>query len=258
MDATAEGILGYVAVGHGPRHVMVLHGWFGDSMVYEPMLPYLDSDAATYVFADFRGYGRSRDLAGQYTIDEMVGDLVALADTLGWPRFDVIGHSMGGKVAQVLAARHPTRIRCAIGLTPVPASRLDVDVATWKLFERAVENDKYRHALVHYSTGCFLPERWVNEIVWHSRRTCDASVFGAYLMSWARDDLTADVRGCTVPMLLLVGRNDPAQTPQAMRGTCMEWFANARVAVLEGCGHYPMQEIPIRLARVIEDFLGEH
>nr|WP_255347257.1 alpha/beta fold hydrolase [Serratia sp. FS14] len=74
------------------------------------MIPYLDVASFTYVFADFRGYGASRELTGAYTTDEMVGDVVALADALGWRRFDVVGHSMGGE-DRATDRRAPSRAR---------------------------------------------------------------------------------------------------------------------------------------------------
>ncbi|WP_198398917.1 alpha/beta fold hydrolase [Burkholderia pseudomallei] len=250
-------MLGCTLVGEGLQKVIMLHGWFGGHEVYEPMSRYLDPEAFTYAFADFRGYGKSRGIAGNYTMHEMVDDVFELADALGWRHFHVTGHSMGGKVAQLVAARDAVRVSSAIALTPVPASGIDVDAKTWQLFERAVQDDTYRRGLVDFSTGGRLPARWVDRIVRESRTSCDQGVFGAYLLSWAKDDCSDNVRGCKVPLLFLVGQHDPAQTEPVMRSTCMTWFENARVAVLEGSGHYPMQEVPAYLVAVMERYFHE-
>src|SRR5689334_6159547 len=58
--------LGHVVVGNGPEPVLVLHEWLGDHANYDAVLPNLSPAAARYVFADLRGYGLSRDLAGSY------------------------------------------------------------------------------------------------------------------------------------------------------------------------------------------------
>ncbi|CAI1645507.1 alpha/beta fold hydrolase [Serratia proteamaculans] len=242
-------------IGQGTRCVVMLPGWFGDHNVYQPMFPYLDTEAFTYVLVDFRGYGQSRDIAGSYTTNEMVADVVNLMDSLGWHRFDVVGHSMGGKIAQIIAARHSERVRSAVGLTPVPASGLDVEQQVWRIFEQAVEDDTCRHSLIDFSTHHRLPRRWVSDTVQQSRAACAPPVFEAYLRSWALEDCSIETYGCTVPLLLLIGQHDPAQTLPMMDNTCLKWFVNVEMELLEGCGHYPMQEIPLYLAGAIERFL---
>ncbi|BEN39862.1 alpha/beta hydrolase [Serratia nevei] len=249
-------LLGHRLQGRGDRGVIVLHGWFGDHTVYEPMMAYLDAASFTYAFADFRGYGASREQTGTYNTDEMVGDIVALADALNWRSFDVVGHSMGGKIAQLIAARHPERVRSAIGLTPVPASGLEVDAEAWRLFERATTDDEHRRMLVDFSTGGRLPPCWVDMIVQRSRAACDQTVFAHYLQSWAKDNRSAETHGCPVPLLLLIGQHDPAQTRPIMEHTCLAWFDNVQLVVLEGSGHYPMQETPVYLTQVIERYLS--
>jgi 3-oxoadipate enol-lactonase len=64
------------------------------------MWPYLDSNAFTYVFADIRGYGESRDIKGEFTAKEVAKDIITLANHLDWDQFNLIGHSMTGMVVQ--------------------------------------------------------------------------------------------------------------------------------------------------------------
>lgn len=83
-------------VGQGPHSVLVLHGWFGDAHAFEPIEPWLSRDHFSYIFMDCRGYGGMRDVAGQYSIDEIARDALSLADALQLETFSVAGHSMGG------------------------------------------------------------------------------------------------------------------------------------------------------------------
>ncbi|MDP3085608.1 MAG: alpha/beta fold hydrolase, partial [Rubrivivax sp.] len=87
------------SIGHGAHKVLVLHGWFGDHGVWAPTFALLDGERFEYVFMDYRGYGASRTVPGAYTMDEIAADALALADQLGWQRFSVVGHSMGGMAA---------------------------------------------------------------------------------------------------------------------------------------------------------------
>ena len=91
-----------VTVGSGEHHVLALHGWFGSARGWGSLPDYLDGSAYTYVSGvDPRGYGGpGLAVAGEYTMEEAAADAIALADDLGWDRFSLIGHSMGGKAVQ--------------------------------------------------------------------------------------------------------------------------------------------------------------
>ena len=108
--------------GTGSEHVLVLHDWNGDHTNYDPMLEYLDRATFTYAFADLRGYGKSQHLLGEYTVQEISRDCLRLADTLGWQRFHVLGHSMTGMAVQRIAADAPARIKSAIAVCPMSAA----------------------------------------------------------------------------------------------------------------------------------------
>jgi pimeloyl-ACP methyl ester carboxylesterase len=75
--------------------------------------------------------GRSRDIAGDFTIEEVAQDAIATADHLGWDDFHIIGHSMGGKAAQKVAIDGGARIKSTIAVTPVPAPPMLVDSDTF-------------------------------------------------------------------------------------------------------------------------------
>lgn len=86
---------------------------------------------------DLRGYGEARDAGGSYTTAEGAEDVLALADRLGWERFSLIGHSMGGSVIQRALAAAPERVRRIAGVSPVPASGLPLPPEQWELFAAA-------------------------------------------------------------------------------------------------------------------------
>jgi pimeloyl-ACP methyl ester carboxylesterase len=100
-------LIGHELIGRGPTRVVVLHGWLGDHAIWAPTYPFLDRDAFTYAFVDYRGYGASRALAGAHTMQEIAADAIALADHLGWRDFAAVGHSMGG-----MASRRCPRAAC--------------------------------------------------------------------------------------------------------------------------------------------------
>src|SRR5260370_988728 len=114
-------------IGDGDAKVAVIHGWLGDHGAFEPMFDHLDVKRFTYAFVDIRGYGNSRNAVGDYTMAEIAADTIALADTLGWGNFHVVGHSLGGKAAQKVATDAGKRANSVVRITPVPAYAMPAD-----------------------------------------------------------------------------------------------------------------------------------
>lgn len=250
--------IGYTTYGSGKEGVMVLHGWFGDHTVFAPMIPYLDTDTFTYAFMDYRGYGKSRDIKGNHTMQEIALDAIELADKLGWDHFHVIGHSMGGMALIRLAVNHPDRIKSGVALNPVPASGVPLDADSQALFDGAVNSDENRRAILDFTTGNRLSRQWLDYRVESSRKTTNIDAYADYLVVWTKTNFAEESKGLETPLLVCPGEHDGALTEEVMKQTYMEWYPNATLSVLPNCGHYPMQEIPVYLATTMENFMREH
>lgn len=244
-----------VTIGGGPAKVLALHGWFGSAEGWGPMVDVLDGDAFTYAFMDYRGYGGCKHLAGDYTLEEIAGDALATADRLGWDRFHLLGHSMGGAAIQHVLAQAPARVRSLTGVTPVPANGVPFDPETWKLFASAAADAQARRAILDFSTGTRLSRRWLDQMLAHSWDRSTPAAFGAYLDSWAKTDISGRVAGARVPVHVVVGEHDAGLSEAAMRPTWMRWYPDATLTVMANAGHYPMFETPVALATSIEDFI---
>ena len=243
-------------VGQGPRHVIVVHGWFGSAHAWEPFAKVVDTQRFTYAFMDNRGYGARRGEGGPFTVETVAQDVLQLADQLGWKQFDLMGHSMGGKVIQQVLRLAPERVRSLIAVTPVPASGVPFDDATWALFESAAASPEARAGIINHSTGNRLSAHWVQQIAQHSLDNSTQEAFAAYLPSWARGDLSAGLQGLKQPTLVLVGEHDPGLTAEVMQATYLSLYPNAQLQTLANAGHYPMDETPVALATAVEAFLA--
>ncbi len=248
----------HVSIGSGDDHVLVVHGWFGSARSWGSLPDFLDRSAYTYSFMDLRGYGARKQVPGEFTIAEAAGDALVLADELGWDRFSLIGHSMGGKIAHQVLLAAPDRVNKLIGLNPVPASGVPMDEETWALFSGAPGNAGNRAAIIDFTTGSKLTATFINYVVQHSLENSTVEAFAAYLPAWARSDFSDQVKTDTsTPVKLIVGVNDPAMSADMMEQTWLAFFPEAEMTILPDAGHYPMFEAPVSLATSIEEFLGQ-
>jgi pimeloyl-ACP methyl ester carboxylesterase len=243
-------------VGEGPQRVLTLHGWFGSSRGWGWLPELIDPDRFTYAFPDYRGYGDRRDVAGAYTIAEISEDVLAVADDLGWDRFSVIGHSMGGSAAQRVLADAPDRVERLVGISAVPAGGVPFDDQGWVLFDGAAASPANRRAIIDLTTGGRLSARWLDAMVQFSIEHSTVEAFGAYLSAWAHTDFVEEIDGNPVPTLVIAGEHDPALGARTMEQTWMRHYPNAHLEVVPNAGHYAMYETPVHLATLLERFLG--
>lgn len=247
--------LGFETIGEGDSKVIVLHGWFGDETFMNPMRGALSLREFTYVFPALRGYGASKHLAGACTVEEVASDVLALADALGIERFSLVGHSMGGKFMQRVAADAPGRVTNMAGITPVPAAAIPFDEPTWALFDGAAGSLDNRRAIIDHSTGSRHSKAWVDTMAGRSEATSTREAFAAYLRAWAKTDFHADVIGSQTPIKLFVGERDAAITADVMKATFLQWYKRTDLEVIANAGHYPMDETPVALATSLEAWL---
>ena len=94
----------------GDLPLIAVHGWLDNAGSFDLLAPRLAGchtlalDAAGHGFSDFR----SRDSG--YNIWQDVGEIAAVADQAGWPRFRFVGHSRGAAIGMLLAGTFPDRV----------------------------------------------------------------------------------------------------------------------------------------------------
>jgi esterase len=207
------------------------------------------------VLFDYRGYGRSRHLSGAYSFEESARDALQLADNLGWQRFSLLGHSMGGIAIQRVLLAAPERIERMVAVTAVPACSSRMDAQRLAMFESAVTDVSKREFVINFSTGGRLPKAWVEKMAKRSLAGSMPEAFAGYLKEWATCDFSELVRDNPVPVKVLTGEFDPTLTPDLMQRTWLTWYPNASSSALSNSGHYPMYEVPLALAATIQEFL---
>jgi pimeloyl-ACP methyl ester carboxylesterase len=238
---------------------ILLHGFPLSLEIWAAIRPAVEQ-AARLVTPDLRGFGRSAKPQGDYSMESLAGDIVALADRLGLERFVLGGHSMGGYVAFRVAAAAPERL---LGLVLVD-TRAEADTAEGQARrDAAIERikggdgagflDEFVPNLVGPTTRRRAP-RFVTDLRAIAGEIPSHVLTGCLAGMRDRPD-SRDVLGrLEVPALVLVGEEDAVTSPESARAMTAA-LAGAVLAVIPGAGHTPSVERPIPTANAILEFL---
>jgi 3-oxoadipate enol-lactonase len=265
--APVNGIeLWYELRGSGPYLVQIggaVSGHEGYAEVTDRMAEHF-----TVIDYDHRGYGLSDRPDQEYGLDVWADDLVGLLDAIGVERTHVHGGSMGGFVAARFAARFPERVdRLVIGGAAAKCDRMGrTQFRVWKLIAEAYGVESEALAL-HLTTHAFsrayldtLSDDAVRETQEVIARNVTTPVFCAACDAMITMDVRTELPQITAPTLVMVGSEDAITPLDAAPGGAgarhmAEAIPNARLHVLEGCGHGNLLERPEESIRAILDFL---
>ena len=207
---------------------------------------------------DKRGHGLSEAPAAPYAMADHVGDLAGLLDEIGVEDTLVVGLSVGGMIAQGLAAERP-ELTHALVLCDT-AHKIGTD-ALWNERIAAVEAD----GIASIADGVL--QRWFSE----AYRTGHRTEFAGYRHMLTRTpadgyvgtcaairdtDLTESTRHLGLPALCVVGDED-GSTPPDVVGSLAELLPEGRLEVVAGSGHLPCIDQPRVLAGLIRAFAKE-
>jgi 3-oxoadipate enol-lactonase len=226
-----------------------------DLRVWDALLPRLPA-GLRLVRYDSRGHGLSEG-AGAWTIGDLAGDLEGLLDALGIEAAVVCGLSVGGLIAQALAARSPARVRALI--LCCTAARIGSE-ALWQERIAAVEAGGIAALAEGVLERWFSPRFRAEEpalALWRAMLVRTPAAGYAATCAAIRDaDLTESTRALRLPTLAVAGETDGATPPDLVRATA-GLIPGARFALIPGCGHLPPVEAPAALAGLIAAFLEE-
>jgi pimeloyl-ACP methyl ester carboxylesterase len=262
----AEGMrLHYCRAGQGPALVL-LHGLVGSSKNWDQNISFLARRRTVFAL-DLANMGASERVPGLDPSLEASADRVAQCmNALGIPRADIAGHSHGGAIAMMLAARHPRRVRrlvlfapanpfCDLGKPLIRFYQTRIGMAFAYLvprlpralhktaLSRMYGDPKRVHdgALEGYTDGM-------------NRGTVD-HILGI-VRSWS-DDMAALREALTglagLPTLLIWGDRDRAVGLSS--GQLLAEQLGARLMVIPGAGHLPFAESPELCNRAVTKWL---
>ena len=242
--------------------LVFLHGVGGNHHAWDDQLPFFAARGYGAHAWDQPGYGQS-PVVEPYDWATLAAALVRLIDHLGDGPVVLVGHSMGGYVAQETYARHPERVRgLVLAFTTAAFGSSDSRFARDFVAQRLAPLDAGRsmaelaaalvptlHAPGADAQAVAHAVRMMAQVPPETYRQAIA-----LLTTFDRRELLSQIR---VPTLLVAGSADRVAPPAVMRRIA-ERIPGAEYAEIEGCGHLGPMEQPMRFNEIVLAFLHRH
>ena len=244
----------------GPPVVLV-HGF---PLSHEMWTSQIEALKNTYrvVAFDLRGQGRSEVGDGQFTLEFLVDDLIALLDYLKIDRAVLCGLSMGGYVSLRAVERNTQRVR---GLV-LCDTKSEADPNETKLARsvsiRAIKRDGVDAYAESFLKGALSPtslkDRHVVETTAKIIRQNQAlGLCGTLLALAGRTDTTSFLSKIAIPTLILVGEQDTLTPPEHSR-RMQSLIQNSELHIIPKAGHFTNLENPTIFNAHLLSFLQDH
>jgi pimeloyl-ACP methyl ester carboxylesterase len=221
--------------------------------VFSELLDAWHTDGVRLLVPDLRGAGDSARARTEYALERYVEDVSAVLAAERVTRAVLVGHSMGGQIVQLMAASRPELVAGLVGVLPVPAAGLALPDEVRRLFRTAGGDAETLGRILDMASPGLQPAVRARLLSAALRIApdCVAEAFDAWSAGGFADRLTA------VRTRSLIVASDDAFLPVALlRSQVVQRIRGARLAVIEGAGHYLPNDRPGALAAVLEAFMA--
>jgi len=266
--------------------LILLHGWPDDVRTFDLVLPHLHRAGFRTLAPWLRGFGPTRfssatTMRSGETV-AMARDALEFADALGLPRFSIIGHDWGARIAYWLAATAPDRLdriaALSIGWQPgaLATPELPQARAFWYQWFMATENGaeivrRDGKAFARFQWDTWSPPGWFSETTFAATAAAFDNpdwaeiTLHAYRVRWGAAEADpqydaerrryAGVDRISLPALMIQGGDDRCSLAASSEGKDARFSGGYRRIVLPGIGHFPTREAPEEVARLLVEFL---
>ncbi len=242
--------------GNGGRPLLLVHGFTGAKEDFSDHVDDLAARGWWVVAPDLRGHGASPQSESEddYALDHFADDLFALVDAMGWTDFVLLGHSMGGMVAQTMVLAAPHRVSALVLMDTAHGSVGGIDpglVEAGVALVRSGGMASVKEVLDAMGDAAPLGspayERVLRERPGY-REFGDRKFLGSSPAMYAamltqlldQDDRLDALAGVEVPTLVLVGDQDAPFLGPSKR--MADAIGGARLVVIPDAGHSPQFE----------------
>ncbi|HTU70778.1 MAG TPA: alpha/beta hydrolase [Candidatus Baltobacteraceae bacterium] len=238
--------------GSGARRVLFAHGWISSRRMWYEVVDRLDPALFTVDLLDFRGCGRSDRPRAHNEIENYASDLRTALASIDAP-VTLVGHSMGGRLAQYLAAERPANLERLILVAPGTANGTPPSARhralTLETYGSRQRIERFQRAAMHREVANTMMERIVDDALMASYD---------HWMGWYDHGRAVDfsdrLSAITVPTLAIGGTNDPLVPPSRVKRDVADAIDGALFALLHAAGHNLPIEAPDDIAQAVRRF----
>ncbi len=209
------------------KPLILIVGYTGVMENWSSKFVYALAEEYHVITYDHRGMGYSTDDGEQYEFIQLADDCVKLMNSLGYEKFNVVGHSMGSMLTQLIVVTYPDNINKAVIISTLPSINCPegalIKSETKKIIEQTDENN---------SNGIY--------------RESVASV--------SNDGVFNELRNVKNDIMVMVGTDDMVTPEQGAIDVALE-IKGAWLVRFKGCSHEILDEMPLRSAECIKFFL---
>ncbi len=235
--------------GRGPA-LLFLHHFGGSGRSWIGVIERL-SDRHRCIAPDLPGFGTSASHPGPFTTAGSADHIINLIDGLGLSRYQIVGHSMGGKIALAIAARDPQGLGGLVLLAPSPPTPEPIPEAD-RAHLLASWGDRDAMAAVVQKIAvrplsCQDRERQVADMLAASKQAWEA-----WVSHGSREDLSASIEKIAVPITVVSGGCDQNITAAVLRQELLQRAPAATMEIIPGVGHLLPLEARDQVAAIIQ------
>lgn len=260
--------LAITEAGAGGRPLLLVHGFTGAKEDFGDHIDTLAAAGNHVVALDHRGHGESDmpDTESGYSFEIMAADVIGVADALGWDRFALLGHSMGGMIVQVVADLIPHRIERLVLMDTSHGSLPFVSDALVAMVRDVIASGGMDALADALAAGGGPLETEPHQRVtrerpgykeWGERKLRSTSpvMYLSMLAAFGGDqDRIDSLKTLTMPTLVICGEcDDPFIGPSRNMSKAIP---NAELVMIPDAGHCPQFENPDVWFNALEKFLS--
>jgi pimeloyl-ACP methyl ester carboxylesterase len=256
--------------------VLAVHGWMDNAASFDSLAPYLSDYYMVALDLPGHGFSSHRPVGVRYHILDYVGDVLRVADHLGWERFSLMGHSMGAGIASYVAAVASERIDKLILIDGIGTLTTAAEEAPNLLAEAirdmkkegqtrltvypdmddAVRARQRAVGIISREAAAILCERGMKPVakgfVWKT----DPKLRMASAMRLTENMVESFLKKIKAPVLLLTGRDSFFQLAELF-GNRIDCVKDIEIEEMEGGHHLHLEpETAQGVAVKIVEFLG--